>query len=48
MSGKKDKKSINLVGKASTSRKKKAVSKGRRRTKARVGSTVRKTTRSRR
>ena len=48
MSGKKDKKAINLVGKSSPSRKRKAASKGRRRTKARVGSTVRKTTRSRR
>ena len=48
MSGKKDKKSINLVGKASTSRKKKAASKGRRRTKARVSAVSRKTGRSRR
>ena len=48
MSGKKDKKAINLVGKSSPSRKRKAASKGRRRTKARVASTVRKTTRSRR
>ena len=48
MSGKKDKKSINLIGKASTSRKKKSKSKARRRTKARVGAAVRKTGRSRR
>ena len=49
MSGKKDKKSIaNLIGKSSSSRKKKSVSKGRRRTKARVTSAVRKTSRRRR
>ena len=48
MSGKKDKKAINLVGKSSTSRKKKAVSKSRRRTKARVSSVTRKTSRTRR
>ena len=47
MSGKKDKKAINLIGK-STSRKKKAASKGRRRTKARVSSATRKTGRTRR
>ena len=47
MSGKKDKKAINLIGK-STSRKKKAASKGRRRTKARVSSAVRKSGRTRR
>ena len=45
MSGRKEKKSINLRG-SSDSRKKKA--KGSRRTKARVGGAVRKTARSRR
>ena len=48
MSGKKDKKAINLVGKSSPSRKRKAASKGRRRTKARVSSATRKTGRTRR
>ena len=48
MSGKKEKKSINLVGSGSVSRKKKAVSKSRRRTKARVSSVTRKTSRTRR
>jgi hypothetical protein len=48
MSGKKDKKSINLVGKSSPSRKRKVKSKARRRTKARLGGAVRKTARSRR
>ena len=48
MSGKKDKKAINLIGKASPSRKKKVVSKSRRRTKARVGTVIRKSARTRR
>ena len=47
MSGKKEKKAINLIG-SSDSRRKKVASKGRRRTKARVSSATRKTARRRR